>query len=334
MKFTEIKLPKLSRAKGIAISKKYLVFTTGTRVLIFNRELQLIQEIEGLRYCYDAYISPNEERVLLVSNGNWFHIFSLSDFKISRHTAKGKYNGMLRGRGCWSLDGSEVLLCVTDDKHSMLSALRIYKTEDISEYQDKLADKYWLTSITRISDLKKYLLTGVNRDEDKCYLIWYDGTQFEEYCVEGFDDVVMHVTYNRKNQDFTISGLDKTIVCDYYGNVSKELLVEGYVEGSFLEVFEKCDLEKEKFEEIKSLSKALGMENLSMPDSILCTCYTNEGKYICVGTHTSLYCIDAQSNEVLARKKIQYGVHDIVEVGQNTVMVLTWNGVKIFRISL
>ena len=73
----------------MTISKKYMVFPTGKKVLIYERKFQLVREIEGLSYCYKAFISPNEEIVLLVSNSNCFYILSLLTFELSKYTIRG-----------------------------------------------------------------------------------------------------------------------------------------------------------------------------------------------------------------------------------------------------
>lgn len=300
MKLIEMKFPKLIRAKNIAISKKYLLFTTGKKVLIFDKKFQLIQEIDGLRYCYKAIISPDEKSVLLISNLNHFKILSLNTFEISRHTIKGEYSGNLEGRGCWAFDGNKVLLCVYDEQ-SMLSALRTYDLENESDYSEALCDKYWLTNIMPIDAYNKYLLTGFNRNNHKNYLIWYDGTIFEEYCLENFDDVIVKTEYDKQNLGITIYGLEKSLLCDYYGNRLEKIAIAG---------------------------KEIEMDNVLSSKNIC------DGKYICIGTHEYLYCYDVKYSQLVFQKKILYGVHDIVEMEDNILLISTWNGIKVFKIVL
>ena len=130
---------------------------------------------------YRCIISRDERRLLLISTANWFYVVSLSTYEITKHLIKGKYNDNLEGRGCWTLDGKGCLFCVTNGT-SVLSSLRIYPDIKAGEFRDLLCDKYWLTDICAAPEHNSYLITGLNRDNDKSYLIWFDGEQFRE-CV-------------------------------------------------------------------------------------------------------------------------------------------------------
>lgn len=299
MKFTEIKVPGLSGAECIAISKNYLVLTTrtGGRAIIYDSKFQLVKEITGLSYCYEAYISPKEDHVLLVSTGNWFYILSLCDFKISKYTIKGKYDGSLEGNGCWSFDGNQIFLCTTEERNNMLSALRVYTLENMTKYREELVDKYCLTSLTRVSHLQKYLLTGLNRKDNKYYLIWYDGVHFEEYCIEEFEGTLSRVEYDKQSQRIVLRGLEGTVSCNHYGEI---------------------------FKDTQNLKKT--------EEGTRCSCDVSNGKYICVGTHEDLCCMDAQGKEVLVKRRIKNGVYDIRELSANHILVITWSGIKAFRI--
>ena len=58
-----------------------------------------------------------------------------------------------------------------------------------------------------------------------------------------------------------------------------------------------------------------------------------DGKYICIGTMTSLCCMEAESSKIVAQRKIPHGVHDIVEIEKNIILVSTWQGVKAYNIT-
>ena len=90
------------------------------------------------------------------------------------------------------------------------------------------------------------------------------------------------------------------------------MMAEGEITASFSDVFKGLDFEPESLKKITELSRFLGLEDVSVSDSILSSCYICDRRYLCIGTHQYLYCIEMSSNEVVFRKKVPYGVHDII----------------------
>ncbi len=48
MNISKIKSSFLSQAKGIILGKKYVIFLTGRRAIITDRQLNIVSEIDGL----------------------------------------------------------------------------------------------------------------------------------------------------------------------------------------------------------------------------------------------------------------------------------------------
>ena len=72
MDISKIKASFLSKAQGIILGKKYVVFLTGRRAIITDKQLNVITEIGGLFYVYKGELSPDETKLLLISNGTVF----------------------------------------------------------------------------------------------------------------------------------------------------------------------------------------------------------------------------------------------------------------------
>ncbi len=160
----ELKYDFLRYAKGFCFSENYSIFCTGARTFICDRQLNILYTVEKLSYVYHAYISPDEETLLLVSNSNIFYLVGLKDFSLKKYTIRDKYNDNLEGRGCWSFDGNSLLFDVNNRKTNN-SALRRYDPSCDMSYEDMLAEKYRLVSITPIKELNKYLLIGQDRQK-------------------------------------------------------------------------------------------------------------------------------------------------------------------------
>lgn len=332
MNLSEVYYPNLSKSKHFTFSKNYFISCTGKKALIFNKKLQLIKEVEGLYYVYNALISPDESKVLLISNSNYFYILSLESFIVTKHTIKGKYRGNLEGNGCWNLEGTGVCFCVTEPEE-ILSSFRMYELDNMNVYKDLICDKYWLKGVSMIPNLKKYLITGLNRNNHKNYLIWYDGIMFKENCINNFDDVIRRVEYNSSKECCIVYGLEKTIFCSTEGEIIHNFNIDNNEKIMYnsSDIFFNIDDRKQKI--IKIISKCLGLEDNYIEHCVNCICFSKE-KYIFVGTNKSIFCIDIEIKRIKLKIDIPYGVDQITEFDKDKLIVSTWNGIKVFHINL
>ena len=71
------------------------------------------------------------------------------------------------------------------------STLRRYCVNDLTQYEDLLADKYCLNGISRIDANNTYFLTGYNRQENnRTYFIYFDGIAFREIPLAASDNII------------------------------------------------------------------------------------------------------------------------------------------------
>ena len=140
MKLERIKCKPLERAKDLFVSRSYIIGCTGQKAAIMDRQLNLIHTVEGLEYVYSAEVSPDETKLLLISNGNKFYVVDMHTFEKTRITVKAPYNYNLEGRGCWSFDGKSVWIVVQRSTGYINSTLRRYCVKFLSlcQYQTVL----------------------------------------------------------------------------------------------------------------------------------------------------------------------------------------------------
>lgn len=342
MKLIKKTIPGLSHAKGMTMSDNFIVFCTGRKALIYNRNMELMHEFKDLDYVYKAYVSPDEEKLLLVSNGNHFYVASLIDFIISRYVVRGK-TILMEGLGCWSFDSKFFYLLPTEDAGNTM--FRRYSASDPKSYIsiDICNGKYWFIKMMQIKDIDKYLLIGDDRekffaDRDDCWnIVLYDGDRCEEYpVVEMCDEGIWGVDYNSETKRLTIYGMHGTVInCDIYGkNVSHiEFPEKEQLSGSFSDAFKSIDIaDDEIYARIKELSNMFGFENMTVDDSINKIVLSNNKKYMYIATRFYLYVINQSDMRIAARKEIEYGVRDILELSDNCIAVAGISNVQVFEI--
>lgn len=188
MKLKRIRNSLLSECKNYILDTKYIIGFTGRRVLLLDYDFQLVASCDKLSYAYTGELSPDKQKLLTVSAENRFYIHTYPSLEpINRVTVRAPYNYGLEDGGCWSFDGKSILVCAMNSK-TLNSTLRIYNADNPAEYTDLLKERYWLQSIQGIKSKNKYLLIGLNRADDKDYIIWFDGNNFETFPLKDFDD--------------------------------------------------------------------------------------------------------------------------------------------------
>ena len=297
MKLQRIKCTHFSRAYDFTISEKYIVGCTGRRAKILDRNLNLIADIDGLDYVYSAKFSPDENRLLLISNGNIFYTVDMETYQKNKKTVKKPYNYNIEGKGCWSHDGKNIFIPVTNSQN-LMSALRCYNSENTDEFLDLLVEKYVIIDIFKLENSDRYLIIGYPREgEQPYYAIYFDGTQFEEYLLEDTaGDIVFHSTVDSETGIITLYLQSKCCCYQWNGTIIECLQFPnliGYVE---------------KY--VKS------------------SC----GKYLYTATKTGFYVLDSTTKEILAESKEEYGAQNCEELEKDLVAVSTWGGVKIYNI--
>lgn len=335
MKLERTKCKPLERAKNLCVSQSYIIGCTGQKAAIMDKQLNLIHTVEGLEYVYSAEVSPDETKLLLISNGNRFYIVDLHTFEKTRITVKSPYNHNLEGLGCWSFDGGSVWIPVQRSIGYVNSTLRRYCVDDFNKYEDHLADKYYLSSISKIDSNNTYFLTGYNRQENnRNYFIYSDGATFREVPLEiSVNMIAPTATVNMEKgvvtlasiagcRQFTLEG--KSLNTISHPSPKDKTLHTSEV---FAHLF---DGDTEKQNRLKEVSAALGLENISATDYITKYALSSCGKYIYIASESGFYLTDEKTGDVLASVPEEYGVQNFEELAPGLIAIATWSGVKLY----
>lgn len=290
---------KFKRYKSYIIDSSYFVGFTGKQAFCYDSNFEFLGTVDKLRYVYNGDISPDAEKIILISNENKFSIHKLPDLElIYKVTVKSPYNGNLEGNACWSFDSKQILLCALNEE-TLNSSLKIFDFETRSFTEDYLKEKYWLIKILRVIEKGKYLLVGFNRKDLKTYIIWFDGKDFSEYLLSGFNDVVTSVKYNSVYDSVDICSENTILRYDCLGNTLPSNL---------------SDLQK-----------------YSISETVLDVCFSKNLDIAYIGTLNGIYILDMKANQIIESFQVDYGVHKITEISHNKIIVSTWNGVRIFE---
>ena len=336
MKLERIKCKPLERAKNLCISQSYIIGCTGQKATIMDRQLNLICTVEGLEYVYSAEVSPDETKLLLISNGNKFYIVDMHTFEKTRITVKAPYSHNLEGRGCWSFDGKAVWIPVQRSTGYINSTLRRYSIDDFGKYEDYLADKYYLNGISGIAETGTYFLTGYNRQENnRTYFIYFDGAVFREVPLDpSVNMIALTATIDMEKgvvtlasvagcRQFTLDG--KTVRTISHPCPKVKTL---HASDAFMHLFD-GDAEKQK--RLREISASLGLANISAPDYITKYELSSCGKYNYLASENGFYLINANTGNILASVREEYGVQNFEELAPGIIALATWSGVKLYR---
>lgn len=337
MELTQIKGKPFARAKDIYISPSYIIGCTGQKAIITDRQLNLIHTIEGLDYVYSAQVSPDETKLLLISNGNRFYIVDMQTFEKIRVTVKAPYNHNLQGNGCWSFDGEAVWIPVQRSTDGINSTLRRYPIDDLGKYEEYLADKYCLDGISKIADTGTYFLTGYNRKEhNRYYFLYFDGAEFREVPLDAGPDMlifaaaidinrgIVNVSSITGYRQFTLDGKEITAV-SHPAPKNRTLRTSDV----FMHLV-KDDAEAQK--KLKEISESLGLEEISEPDFINKREESSCGNYIYLASQSGFYLLDANTGNILASVPERFGVQSFEELAPGVLAITTWRGVKLYQI--
>ena len=311
----EIKLTNYSRAKSFTIGEKNIFFFTGQRVIICDRELNIIKTIQGLRYVYRGILSPDETNLLMISNAQYFYTLSIPDFTLKKCIVRGVDNCNLEGRGCWSLDGKEVYLPVFNPQKGS-SQIRIYKADFSYSYIE--LPRYRVIYINQETLQKQYFILGqdlnlLHHTLNDLSFLWYNGKQYFKYPIEDFEDAVLHIDFYESRKEIVIHGSKSSFAYNYQGKRISNVKIES------------------QKNEIYDLIKLLINDNLNKFEHIQVVKYSINKKYLYIGTSSRLIIINIKTKEKIC-KNIEYGVEQISELDNDYILISTWNGIREFKI--
>lgn len=313
MTLEKIKYPFLRYSKSASISRKYIVFSTGKSIIICNKDFDILHTVDNLDYAYHVFISPDESKLLVISNGNRFYLIDLMSFNVISTRTKAPYNANLEGRGCWMKD-SRSFLIVCENVHTFRSAIRKYRIDDISKYEVVFPEKYWITSMIFVKEKNAYLIAAMDRikamtdQSDAWRLLWYDGTDFTEYPLSCWTDTIYNLDYDNQRNIIMVQGDEKYYSISEQGElISEDLPIEG----------EKSD------------TNGIGFpftERVNVIKHIFDT------GIVAIGTSNAFYAYDKEHN-LIGKIREEYGVQEINAVSKSTILYATWSGIRVIKIN-
>lgn len=294
---------KFRSAKKVLVSNDYIVLLTGTSAIILNQDFYVLHRITKLNYVYNGKISPNQKKLLLISNDNFFYIVDLEkNFSVKKVYCVGEYNDNLYGQGLWLYDSRHFFI-VTHHPSNFISKIRCYDVNDLCVFNDYLLDnKFQIVTCCSSTDYKKYFFVGYNRkDNHTVYVIIYDGKTYIEIPLKEIDDVIMEIDYDEKSNIISVLGQDNIYFyyLDYAQNLIPLNLIPQNANASHNEIF-----------------KAV---------------YSKDYPYIYFCITNNLYVADKTTHEIVFSKVFSEDIWDIVEVSKELLAISFVNSTHVFK---
>ena len=216
MILNEIK-KELRHSKNLTLTSRYIILYRGASVVIYDYKFVCQKKILNLKYVYNGYVSPDETKLLLVSNTNRYYLISLENFSmLSTHSIKSPYNENLEGIACWSSNDS--FLLPVQNSISMLSTLRKFNCDSSNSFEDFLAESFWIIYVTFVAQKNSYLIIGLDRRKNIWNLIWMDMYgNYTIYRIDDFDEAILHVNVCFDAEEIILTGESKFYSCDFHG---------------------------------------------------------------------------------------------------------------------
>lgn len=301
MILNEIK-KELIYSKNITLTSKYIILYKGSSVTIYNHQFSCQKKFLNLKYVYNGYVSPDETKLLLVSNSNRFYIVLLDELTlISTRSIKSPYNGNLEGVACWCSDNTFIL--PVQNSASMLSTLRKYNCDSSVMFQNYLEEIFSIKYITFIKQKNEYLILGFNRTDNCWNIIWLDMfMRYTTFKILEFDEAIFDVEVCSDTERIILTGESKIYSCDFQGIPSD---IKGYqipenITFHGLPVFFK-------------LSK-------------------NDSSIAYFGTTNSLIVYDLKKQNTIRSYHMEYGARAVEEFGEY-LFVSSYDGLKLLSLN-
>ena len=331
MKLQKVKCKSLSYVKEIFVSDSYIIGCTGKKANILDKQFKLLQTIEGLDYVYSAEISPDEKKLLLVSNGNKFYVVNLETGEKRKVVVKSPYNNSIDGRGCWSFDGKYIYIVVMNSKN-LLSKLRRYNADNLEMYEDFLAEEYVISKIYKTDLNGMYLLLGYSRDDEMEHLLLFDGENYKEYVLE---DTKQQPIYNIDlKADYLLAYTQDE--CRIYSFDGKLIGTQNHPNPKskkifFSNVFDFPGL----VDDLPGKLRKLGVEDvIDVDDGITKIADSKNGEFKYISSKSGFYVIDKKTGKCLIEHLDEYGVQSFTEFDDGLLLLTLFNSVSLYRICM
>ena len=307
MKIEPISCAYFKNAKKVFVSKLYIIILTGKAIIVLDKERNYVKTIDGLKYAYEGLLSPDESKLLIISNEPEFYIFSLDTLEI---TNRGKLKGnisTIEGHGCWSPNGKNIFLILME-KRTGKSFLRIYQTDNLNNFVDNHSIGYMLNfhNILSLPSENAIYIIAKNRfyewnDSDCLVLLRLSGDQVDRYEISDQSGIPFAIEYNKGTRRLVIYTLKRSFTCDLDGKNIRMIDT-----GNNSCVFEQ--------------------NLLSTPFIIKQILESSNHKYIFMASNGGLDIFDKQTGASLYFKEFSYGLENILEIEENIIAVGLYSG--------
>ena len=288
---------KLRHSKNLTLTSRYIILYNGSSVVIYDYKFVCQKKILNLKYVYNGYVSPDETKLLLVSNENRYYLVSLENFSVLKTCSiKSPHNGNLEGNACWHSNDS-FFLPVQNDV-SMLSTLRKYNCDSSDSFEDFLAGLFWITYVTFVAKNDSYLIIGLDRNNDVWNVVWMDKCgNYTSYKIDYFNEAILDVCVCYDDEKIILTGESTIYCCDFHG-------------------FPADILKNNKFENIIYHGFPLFLKRSKSNDSIA---------YL--GTTNELVVYDLEHNMTIDSYPMEFGARGIEEMN-DIIFVCSSDGIK------
>lgn len=311
MEIKPISCAYLKNAKKVVISKNYIIILTGKAIIVLDKERNYVKTVDGLKYAYEGLLSPDETKLLIISNEPEFYIFSLDALEITdRCILKGNVS-TIEGRGCWSPNGKDIFLILMDKKTDSFF-LRIYSTENLNNFMDTYSMGHMLcfynilslpseNAIYILAQSRYHELTHLN--PASLVLLCLKGDQVIQYEISNQNEIPFSIEYNEMSKRFVIYTLRQAFTCDLHGG-NVRMINTGN-------------------------DSSMPRQNLfSMPFIIKQILESANHKYIFMVSNGGLDIFDKQTGASLYFKEFPFGLENITEIEENIISVGMYSGMS------
>lgn len=314
MQLNKKDIEHLHYLKNASLSKDYILFSTGTRVIVCNKDLKCLHVFEQLKNVYSVYISPDQTKALFVSEKPVYYIADLISYSIERKNILPPYNDNIEGLGCWDQNSKSVFIPV-QNKTTMCSIVRQYFIGDTNLYKDVFTGHYHVTSVQYIEPLKKLLFVGLDLEKyfnfsAECwFMAWHDNDRTVIIYLKGNRTNVEKTEIKTNDKIIRVFSDDKISEYGFDGQVLSQVSVQDYY-----------------------MEKAKLLHPLFINERIYKIVSVDTGDYCLVGTDKALALVNIAQKTITKRIPSEFGVYDIRVLENNTVLYATGSGIRFAQI--
>ena len=316
MKLIPLTCAYLKQAKRAIISNQYLFLLTGKSIIILNKKWEYIKTIEGLKYAYNGVLSPDETKLLVISNEPVCYIISLDTLDmVNQCRMRGSVVG-IEGQGAWSLDSQSVKI-ITMNKQNTIFSIRTYFVADTHTFEEdvSLGNLFQLYAIVTTPSEKSTFVLARRRmtsmtatQPHSLSLLRYDEGGVGCFEIEKQTGTPLSMEYNERMKRFVIYTTENSFTCDLEGKNIREI-------------------------DTGTPPPKNSQMLFSMPFIIKQIVESINGRYLYVASTGGIDIFNYETGELIYHKSFSYGLEGITEIEDSCLIVNLYGGSsKLYKI--